>query len=211
MYDVYISFKNLDEYGKPTRDSVLARQVYDDLSGRGLRVFFSPVSLEKLGISAYKAAIDKALDSSRVLVAVGTSAKNLDSQWVRYEWDSFYNDILSSVKPDGRVFVYVEGCELNSLPRGLRQSQIFTRDDDGLERLSSFVANALPAARPAQSTVPAPSAMVAGQANVRPPPPAASRGGPHQFPYQKDLTERYGPEVAILSAHLSYGRLPDRH
>jgi len=29
---------------------------------------------------------------------VGTSDDNLDSQWVRYEWDSFFNDISSVMK-----------------------------------------------------------------------------------------------------------------
>ena len=147
MHDVFISFKNLDKSGKPTRDSVLAREVFDGLSGRSFRVFFSPVSLEKLGVSAYKAAIDKALDTSRVLVAVGTSAENLDAQWVRYEWDGFFNDILSGVKPHGRVFVYVEGCEPRSLPRALRQSQVFGRAEGGLEKLANFVANALRSSR----------------------------------------------------------------
>jgi hypothetical protein len=119
----------------------------DGLSNLGFRVFFSPVSLEKFGVSAYKAAIDKALDSSRILVAVGTSAENLDAQWVRYEWDGFFNEILSGVKPDGRMFVYVEGCEPRSLPRALQQSQVFVRADGGLEKLGSFVSNALSTSR----------------------------------------------------------------
>ena len=29
---------------------------------------------------------------------MGTSDDNLDSQWVRYEWDSFFNDISSVMK-----------------------------------------------------------------------------------------------------------------
>lgn len=97
--EVFISFKNLDPDGKPTRDSELAKDIYDFLSAQGLRVFFSNVSLEKLGVAAYKKAIDSALDSAKVLIAVGISGENLDSQWVRYEWDSFLNDILSRVKP----------------------------------------------------------------------------------------------------------------
>jgi len=36
-------------------------------------VFFSNVSLERLGVAAYKKAIDSALDSAKVLIAVGTS------------------------------------------------------------------------------------------------------------------------------------------
>ncbi len=44
-YEVFISFKNLLPDGKPTRDSVLARQVYDYVLGKGFSVFLSNVSL----------------------------------------------------------------------------------------------------------------------------------------------------------------------
>ena len=70
-------------------------------------MFLSNVSLERLGISEYKKAIDDALDVAQVLVAVGTSRDNLVWRWVRYEWDSFFNDILSGVQPSGRIFSYV--------------------------------------------------------------------------------------------------------
>lgn len=140
---VFISFKNLDADGKQTRDSQLAQEVHDFLAAQGLRVFFSNVSLERLGIAAYKKAIDDALDAARILIAVGTSGDKLDSQWVRYEWDSFFNDILSGVKPEGRVFAYVEDAPISSLPRALRQSQVFSNGPGALERLYNFVANAL--------------------------------------------------------------------
>lgn len=140
---VFISFKNLDPEGRQTRDSQLAQEVHDFLAAQGLRVFFSNVSLEKLGIAAYKKAIDDALDAVQILIAVGTSGENLDSQWVRYEWDSFFNDILSGVKPEGRVFVYVEGASISSLPRTLRQSQVFPHGPGAMDRLYNFIANAL--------------------------------------------------------------------
>jgi hypothetical protein len=142
-YDVFISFKNLREDGQPTRDRDLAAEVYRYLSSRDLRVFFSIVSLEQLGVSGSKKAIDDALDASRVLVAVGTSRDNLEWRWVRYEWDSFYNDILSGVKPDGRVFAYIEGVDVLSLPRALRQSQTFSHGPDSLDTLYKFVSSAL--------------------------------------------------------------------
>lgn len=103
----------------------------------------SNVSLESLGISEYKKAIDDALDVAKILVAVGTSRENLEWRWVRYEWDSFFNDILSGVKPTGRVFAYVEGVRILDLPRSLRQAQTFIHEDDSLETLSNFITNAL--------------------------------------------------------------------
>lgn len=75
--------------GAPTRDSQLAQLLFEHLSSRALSVFFSAVSLERLGVSAYKRAIDDALEAAKTLVVVGTSSENLNSDWVRYEWDAF--------------------------------------------------------------------------------------------------------------------------
>jgi hypothetical protein len=142
-YDVFLSHKNLGAGGRPSRDAALAQEVYDHLSAQGLRVFLSSVTLEQLGVAAYKKAIDDALDSAQVLVAVGTSAEALESQWVRYEWESFFNDILSGHKPKGRVFSYVEGISPNSLPRTLRQNQVIVHRPGAQGQLYNFIANAL--------------------------------------------------------------------
>src|SRR4051812_13192399 len=104
---VFVSFKNLDDAGRPTPDSRLAVAVYEYLTARGLGVFFSNVSLERRGVAAFKQAIDDALEAADVLVAVETSRANLMSRWVRYECDTFSNEILSGVKPNGRVFAYI--------------------------------------------------------------------------------------------------------
>lgn len=143
LYDVFVSFKELGRDGKPTRDSLLAADIHEYLSSRGLSVFLSTVELQALGVSAFKKAIDEALDKSQALVAVGTTTENLESEWVRYEWDSFFNDIISEVKPEGRVFAYIEGLELKSLPRALRQTQAILHRDGSLELLYRFITNAL--------------------------------------------------------------------
>lgn len=141
-FEIFISFKDLDNEGKSTRDSVMAREIYEYFTSRGFSVFFSKVSLEALGISAYKRAIDQALDTAQVLIVVGTSVEYLTSEWVYYEWDSFFNDIISRVKPEGKVFVYLENVAVGSLPRALRQSQAIFNSDNSLEKLFNFVANA---------------------------------------------------------------------
>jgi|SRR6516225_5872889 len=142
--DVFISCKNLDEHGVQTRDAQLAAEVYDFLTGKGLSVFLSTFTLEQLGVSAYKNAIDQALDSASVLVAIGTSTDHLNSEWVRYEWDSSYSDILSGVKPNGKVFTYIEGMTTAALPRALRQTQTFFHLSESLQKLFNFIIKALP-------------------------------------------------------------------
>ena len=84
-YQVFVSSRILMAM-ETDADSVLAATVSGFLASHGLRVFFSNQSLEKLGTAAYKKAIDNALiDACSVLVAVGTSANNLQSPWVQYE------------------------------------------------------------------------------------------------------------------------------
>ncbi|MDR1704822.1 MAG: TIR domain-containing protein [Clostridiales bacterium] len=142
-YDVFISFKNSGDNGKPTKESITAKRLYDYLSGRGLRVFYSNVELEFTGKAQYAKVIDEALDSSRFLIAVGSSHDHLNSQWVRYEWESFLNDIRSGVKPDAEVFVVCDGVRINDLPRALRQQQAFDASESGsFERLYNFIKNA---------------------------------------------------------------------
>lgn len=153
QFDIFISFKNTDAAGRPTRDSELALECHDFLAAKGFNVFCSAVTLENQGIATYKRAIDEALDQATVLIAVGVNAENLDSEWVRYEWDSFFNDILSRRKKNARIFVYLEGADPSSLPRTLRQMQVVTHGPGGLEQLHRFIANSLQTGSPETSHI----------------------------------------------------------
>ena len=88
-YDVFICYKELDENGKRTRDSILAQEIYYRLKEREWRVFFSRISLEDVPGTQYEPYIFAALNSALVMVVVGTSAENLNSVWVKNEWSRF--------------------------------------------------------------------------------------------------------------------------
>ena len=63
-YDIFICYKETDDEGERTLDSVLAQDVYEVLTGKGYRVFFSRISLEdKLG-TEYEPYIFAALISA---------------------------------------------------------------------------------------------------------------------------------------------------
>jgi hypothetical protein len=136
---IFISFKSRDANGLPTRDSEIAMEVYEFLTARGLDVFLSSITLEQLGVSDYTDAIDSALDAASVLVAIGTSVEHLNSRWVRYEWESFANDIRSNIKPKGRLFTYIEQMPDVALPRTLRQTQTFVHSEESLKSLFNFI------------------------------------------------------------------------
>ncbi|MBQ9760056.1 MAG: TIR domain-containing protein [Clostridia bacterium] len=88
-FDVFICYKETDENGKRTRDSVLAQELYFGLQSEGFRVFFSRITLEdKLG-SAYEPYIFAALRSARVMVVVGTRPEYFNAVWVKNEWKRY--------------------------------------------------------------------------------------------------------------------------
>ena len=88
-YDIFISYKELAEDGERTEDSVLAQDIYDALTAKGYRVFFSRVTLEdKLGVE-YEPCIFAALQSAKVMLLVGMDYENMNAVWVRNEWSRY--------------------------------------------------------------------------------------------------------------------------
>lgn len=88
-FDVFISYKESDVNGRRTKDSVLATDLYENLTKEGFKVFLSRITLEdKLG-TAYEPYIFAALNSSKVMVAIGTSRENYDAVWVKNEWSRY--------------------------------------------------------------------------------------------------------------------------
>ena len=88
-YDIFICYKESDDNGDRTLDSVLAQDIYEALSEKGYRVFFSRISLEdKLG-AEYEPYIFAALNSAKVMLAIGTSYDYYNAVWVKNEWSRF--------------------------------------------------------------------------------------------------------------------------
>ena len=88
-YDIFICYKETDEKGDRTLDSVLAQDIYDALTEKGYRVFFSRISLEdKIG-QEYEPYIFSALNSAKIMLAVGTSYEHYNAVWVKNEWSRF--------------------------------------------------------------------------------------------------------------------------
>ncbi|WP_279067286.1 toll/interleukin-1 receptor domain-containing protein [Intestinimonas butyriciproducens] len=88
-FDVFLCYKEKDGQGERTPDSVLAQELYYELTEKGYRVFFSRLTLEgKLGIS-YEPYIFAALQSARVMVVVTTRAEYVNAPWVKNEWSRY--------------------------------------------------------------------------------------------------------------------------
>lgn len=89
-YDVFICYKETDETtGDRTEDSVIAQDIYFELEKQGYKTFFARKTLEgKLG-SAYEPIIFSALNSSKVMVVLGTKPDYFNSIWLKNEWSRY--------------------------------------------------------------------------------------------------------------------------
>ena len=88
-YDVFIYYKETDADGRRTQDSVIANDIYYQLTQEGFKVFYAAITLEdKLG-SAYEPIIFAALNSSKVMLSIGTKPEYFSAVWVKNEWSRF--------------------------------------------------------------------------------------------------------------------------
>jgi tetratricopeptide (TPR) repeat protein len=88
-YDVFICYKETDENGKRTQDSVIANDIYYQLTQEGYKVFYAAITLEdKLG-SAYEPIIFAALNSAKVMLSIGTKPEYFTAVWVKNEWSRY--------------------------------------------------------------------------------------------------------------------------
>lgn len=88
-FDVFLCYKETDEKGRRTKDSVLAQEIFYRLSKENIKVFFAKITLEdKLGEN-YEPYIFAALNSAKVMVAVATNPSYLQAVWVKNEWSRF--------------------------------------------------------------------------------------------------------------------------
>ena len=97
-YDIFICYKETGADGGRTVDSVMAQEMYDALTEKGYKVFFSRITLEdKIG-QQYEPYIFAALNSARIMLAVGTEYDHYHAVWVKNEWSRYLSLIAKGEK-----------------------------------------------------------------------------------------------------------------
>ncbi|MGN0687867.1 MAG: TIR domain-containing protein [Oscillospiraceae bacterium] len=88
-FDVFICYKETDESGKRTNDSVIANDIYYQLTTEGFKVFYAAITLEdKLG-REYEPYIFAALNSAKVMLVIGSKPEYFNAVWVKNEWSRY--------------------------------------------------------------------------------------------------------------------------
>ena len=95
-FDVFICYKETDNTGRRTPDSVLANDLYHQLTQEGFKVFFARITLEdKIG-TEYEPYIFAALNSAKVMVVLGTKPEYFNAVWVKNEWSRYLSLVKNS-------------------------------------------------------------------------------------------------------------------
>lgn len=159
-YDIFICYKETDRDGDRTIDSLIAQEIYDGLTEKGYRVFFSRISLEdKLGI-AYEPYIFSALNHAKLMLVVGTAYEHFNAVWVKNEWSRFLK--FMETDKTKRLIPCFKGIDAYDIPREFAHLQAQDMGKVGaMQDLLRGVEKILPKA-PAQATkLQRPSAPVA--------------------------------------------------
>jgi hypothetical protein len=130
-YDIFIS--------KKSQDYSYAEALYRFLEENKKVVFLSEASLPKLGNSEYMKAIDEALEHSRHMIVLGSSADYLMSGWVEAEWRVFLNEKRSGRKKGNLVTVIANEMKISEVPMSLRYYEVVPYKDAFAQRFLDFL------------------------------------------------------------------------
>lgn len=120
-YDIFICYKETDENESRTLDSVLAQDIYDALTAKGYRTFFARITLEdKLG-EEYEPYIFAALNSAKIMLAIGTDYEYYNAVWVKNEWSRFLKLMIAD-KTKHLIPCY-KGIDAYDMPREFARLQ----------------------------------------------------------------------------------------
>lgn len=128
-YDVFICYKEADNMGERTPDSVIGQDIYDALTENGIRVFFARISLEDKVGTAYEPYIFAALQSAPIMITIGTKPEYMEAVWVKNEWSRF----LAMMKKDSKKTIIPVYKFMNpyDMPEGFARIQAVNMEKIG--------------------------------------------------------------------------------
>lgn len=128
-YDVFICFKAEEDNGNRTLGSIIAQDIYEKLSEKGIRTFFSRITLENKIGEEYEPYIFAALNSAKIMLVVSNKPEHLEARWVKNEWSRFLNMMdkdhnKSMIRVFQDMSPYDFPMELQSTAQGVDASRV---------------------------------------------------------------------------------------
>ncbi len=95
-FDVFISCKEDDKNWRRTQDSVIANDLYNQLTHEGVKVFYARITLENRSAEEHEAYRFAALNTAKVMVVIGTEKDYFKAPQVRNDWSRYLLFVGSS-------------------------------------------------------------------------------------------------------------------
>ena len=166
-YDIFICYKEQDEAGGRTKDSVLAQEIYQHLTDQGYAVFFSRVTLEDKVGAEYEPYIFAALHSAKIMLVVTTRGDYASAVWVKNEWSRFLS--LMRTDPQKLLIPCYKDMDPYELPAELAVMQALDLNRLGaLQDLYHVIGKNISAGQEAGAAAQSAAASAAAQASIEP-------------------------------------------
>lgn len=137
-YDVFISFKDSDENGSDTKDKAIAYELYQYLSSKNLKVFFSSETFAQNGTDKWQSELEKAMNASKVFISVGTKKSYMVSPYLL--WERTFFSALRSSDDSRAMYSYIAlPMTLDDLPVDISSFSSFTSNTQ--ENLYQYIFN----------------------------------------------------------------------
>lgn len=123
-FDIFICYKELDDDTKQrTIDSTLAKDIYDQLTEQGYRVFCSQVTMKDKVGAEFEPYIFAALNSAKVMLTISTRPEYLNAVWVKNEWSRF--TALRNKDSNKWLFPCYRDMDPETMPEQLKKLQSY--------------------------------------------------------------------------------------
>ena len=129
--EVFVCYIENDAYGRRSKDSVIAQNIYNKLEDTGIRSFYKRTSVGELSEDEAEMAATAALDKAKVVAVVATDSENFRKLTERY------SEKLKAKK----VIPVFSGMNVNDMPPELKSLQAINYDAIG--SVEDLIKNAL--------------------------------------------------------------------
>lgn len=129
--EVFVCYVENDAYGRRSKDSVIAQNIYNKLEDIGIRSFYKRISVGELSEDEAEMAATVALDKAKVVAVVATDSENFRKLTERY------GEKLKTKK----VIPVFSGMNVNDMPPELKSLQAINYDAIG--SVEDLIKNAL--------------------------------------------------------------------
>lgn len=129
--EVFVCYVENDAYGRRSKDSVIAQNIYNKLEDTGIRSFYKRISVGELSEDEAEMAATAAFDKARVVAVVATYSENFQKLTERY------GEKLKTKK----VIPVFSGMNVNDMPPELKSLQAINYDAIG--SVEDLIKNAL--------------------------------------------------------------------